>query len=440
MANSLVDVEGYITDEGLPFLENRLGLCLTCNSDYRSWGPAEKWGTRGQTFSKKLPTRSRVKTGITFDQQAVGEGDFTERRLAITADQEKLRDYQYTNIQEALYDRKGLLAYNNRSDLIELATEMEKYVAQQMAFTGYRAFGDFAVQSGQMQTVGEVTDAVATFQAFGYGAEIYYTAPLKAAAKIAQSALQQFVLDRNNRVARRGEMGELGGVEDTVFMKSNVLPTHTAGTASLNAANLGTGFQIDSVTPTAPSNAVGGNPNGTTSIDLSGMTPGETIVANDIVDIGFLSTDPLRMLTYTGYVQSPQTVQGRVVTGGTVDGSGDLTIVIEPALIYDATNTDVNANLNRDIVTGGSGDTLRVAKSHIAAPVYIGQYGFFVCPPLPKLENHASASVESPNGISLRMYYGDGIIGTATKWVVHDVLYGFKGAGEAFGRILYPID
>lgn len=438
MANSTFNVEGYVTKDSLPFLENQLSVTLTYDSDYRSWGPAKEVGTRGDTFVFKTPTRTRTKTGITFDQLAAGEGDFSERIMPITANQQDHTNYQYTNVEEALFDRKGLLSYNNRSNLIELGTRMEQFSVTQGAFTGYRAFGDFSVQDGQMQTVGEVTDAVATYQTFGDAPDGYYVIPLTPAAKIAQSSLQQFVPARNDKVALKGDLGNLGGVENMRFIKSNVIPIHTAGTAADNAQNLGAGYEISSIVVTPPSNDLTGNSVGTTTINLASMpNDGDTFVVNDMIDIGFNSTSPLRFLSFTGYVTSENTVQGRVITGGTVAG-GTVQIVIEPSLIVDD-GIDVNANINRAIVTGSSGDKLRVAKSHRAAPIYIGNYGKFVAPKLPTMEDLKSGAVESPNGISLRMYYGDGIIGTAKKWVVHDVIYGFKGLAEGFGRVLYPL-
>lgn len=436
--NSKFDVVGYADKDAVPMLENKLGTVLTLDRKYQGWERAEYFGTRGQSFTTKLPTRLNADDGITFDQTDPADGSFSERILAVTADQLKNSRYAYTNVEEAVYDVDGLLNTNPQSAVNEIANAMDRFAATSVSLRGYRAFGDFAVQSGQMQTVGEVTDAVATFQSFGCGSRGYYLIPFRAAAKITQSGLQQFVMKRNEDIAVKGEIGELNGVPDTTFLSTNLLPIHISGTAANNVANLGTGFTIDSVVVTPPSNLITGNQAGITTINLTGMTDGETILVDDIIDIGFLNvSNPLIYLTFTGYNESEQSIQGRVIVGGTVVANA-LQIQIEPALIFDATEINVNRNLNRAIIPGT--DTLRVARSHRAAGLYIGEYGKFVNPQLPEKDTYKSASIKSKDTqLSMRVYHGDTRLGADAKYMVHDVLYGFGGAAEGFGRILYPI-
>ena len=159
-----------------------------------------------------------------------------------------------------------------------------------------------------------------------------------------------------------------------------------------------------------------------------------------MIDIGHLNTsNPLLYLTFTGYHVSQQEVQGLVISGGTADGSGLLQIQIIPALIFDATEKDVNRNLNRAIIIGT--DTVRVAKTHRAGGVYIGEYGKFVNPPLPNKTPYPTGTAQSKETqISVRAYYGAARLGSETKYFVHDALYGFGGASEGFGRILYPVN
>ncbi len=436
MANTF-DVQAYNADKALPYLYNNLGTVRTLNLEYEGWTRPEQYGTRGDKFSVKIPTRLSVQSGLTFDASAAGFGDYQERQMTISADQKKFVPYAISTPERATFNEKGLLNTNAKSALENIATEMDAFAAERVAFTGYRAFGDFNVQADQMTTVGEVTNASAIFRSFGACEASYYTVPDGVGAKIVQSGLQQFTIDRNNELAMKGELGKLNGVRNMTFMESNVLPVHIAGTASVRTVNFSDGYNITAVVVTAPSNNVTSSQAGTTVISLSGGTNGDTIVLNDMIDIGFLNTaNPLLFQTFNGYKTSEQKVQGRVTVGGTFAG-GILDITIEPALTFDATNVDPTRNLNRAIINGT--DTLRVAKSHRAGLIYHGMYGAFVCPPLGDEDPYKTGYIKLPEiPISCRSYYG-AVLGAATKVFIHDVIYGFGGAAEGLGRILLSI-
>jgi len=435
--NSTFDVQGYIDNDALPFLHNKLGVTRTLNRSDEDYSKPLAYGTRGDVFAIKKPTRLNAETGLTFDSTSATDGSFTEQVLFVTADQLANSRYAITDVEGAVYNVNGLLKTNPQSALDELANKIDAYNAEQVAFAGYRAFGDFNIQSAQNSTVGEVTQNIALFQSFGCARDTYYVVPMGNAAQITQSGLQQFVMKRNEEIAVAGEIGELNGAPYTKFLATNLLPVHIAGTAADDATNFLTGYTIDSVNPTPPSNVFGSSQAGTTEIVLTGGTDGTTIVENDMIDIGFLNTaNPLRFLTYRGYIPSEAQVQGRVTSGGTF-ASGTVTITIEPALIFDSANADTNRNLNRPIIPGT--DTLRIAASHRAGAIYEGSYGYFVSPALPMREPYPTGTKRDPElQISMRAYYG-AVFDRATKYFVHDVIYGFGAAPEGFGRILLPI-
>jgi len=438
--NDTFDVQGYVDDEALPLLYNRLGFVRTLDRQYANWDKPEAFGTRGDQFLVKLPTRINADDGLTFDSTSATDGSFQERILSVTASEQANARYAITDTEQATFDVNGLLRSNPKSAVNELANKMDAFAAQGICNLGYRAFGDFQVQMGQNQTVGEVTQNVAVFQSFGCSGDTWYGMPLGVAARITQSSLQQFVLKRNEEVAVKGELGELGGVPDTTFLTSNLLPIHTSGTAADNTTNFSTGYGITGFTVTDPSNDITtGTQSGSTTITLSGGTNGDTIFLHDFIDIGFLNTsNPLRYLTFTGYHVSENTIQARVITGDTFDGSGNATIVVKPALIHDGTSTDVNRNMNRAVIFGD--DTVRVAKSHRCGVIYEGSYGKFVCPRLPTKEPYPSASkMEKETQLSIRVYYGATALGLETKYFVHDTIYGFGGSAEAFGVVLLPL-
>lgn len=436
--NDLKVVQGYIGNTILPFLANTFTITLTVDSADKDWNLAEKAGTRGDRYEWKIPPRTQGRNSLGFDADTTGS--YIERRMSIVADNEYSTNYGITGEQEALNPR-NILSGLARSNILEMANIVERFNADQVALGGYRFFGSPIVQQGQMQSVGEIDDAIEKFRAFGGQGEATCAIPNVAKSAINQTALQQFAPKRNDDEVIAGEIGYLGGVSDMLFVSSTQLPTHVAGTVSTDTAgvNAGAGYTITSVTPTEETSTA----SGTSVIVLEGMTDGDTVVANDMLDIGALvpsATAPLKFLQFTGYQNTNYVnVQCRVTVGGTV-ASNAVTITVEPALIFDGGNTNTQRNLSRAIVVGASGDKVRFAQSHVCGAVYFKSYVKFACPKLGPVDPWGGASVYSPEiGMGIRNYYGMVGIGKNNYMYVHDMIYGGGTAGEGIARILFPI-
>ena len=253
-------------------------------------------------------------------------------------------------------------------------------------------------------------------------------------AEIVNTALQQFVTQRNDDMAIDGEIGDLRGNSRVTFYETNLLQAHTAGTASEDGSLEITSLADNTAVFPGTTNTVN-----TTSLVLQGLTAGATIVQDDLLDIGV--ANGLQYLTYVGHIASSNTnVQCRVITGGTADGGGNITITVYPRLVYDGTNVDPQRNLPRAIVNGASGDKVRIAKSHIPGFIFLEDYLKFACPNLPTKSPYATASVMDPDTkIGMRAYHGAVFDQPITQMVL-DVLYGAGGAPEGCARILFPLE
>lgn len=431
-SNVLVNVQGYVTDYALPILKNSLVITRTSDTNYENWESAEAAGTRGPAFRWKKPTRLTVTDGLAFD--ASTSGSYQEQEMSVSITEEKKAEYAITAFQQATFNPQSVLKTNGIVAINELANTMELFSAKTVSFGGYRFYGSPLVQTNQLLSVGEMMiDVLAPFRSFGGQQHAWVVLPPVPAAQIIQSGLQQFVPDRNDKLGNAGIISQLRGASAVTFLESNLLPTHTAGTASTNVLNDTTGYTISAVTPVPPSSAF---PVGVTTIDLTGLTDGETFLENDMIDIGVnvKATNPLKFLTYTGAGISAQDVQGRITTDITVVG-GIATITIEPALI--STAPDDNLNLNRAIVPGT--DTLRVTKSHLCGAVYFGSYFKFAAPPLGSTQPYMSASVREPDvGVAIRAYHGY-LPEKAQYFFGHDAVYGAGVAAEGLGRLIFPL-
>ena len=446
--NPNFDVEAFLSFTSLPIFENDLTVTKTMNSEYASDLDDNRTGNEGASTVVRLPTKLRNNNTLAFDP--ISSGNFIQRQFSITVELQQSNNVQVQDIAKSVYDEKGQIDTNIVTQIVEISNAVEKYNIGVLQNTGYRWYGDAAVTPGSLLTVAETDLSVNTFQSFGMpaGSEIYYVVPYNASSQILQSAYQQFVTKRNDELAIRGEVGYLNGVDRTLFMKSNFLNVHIAGTAADEVINLSTGYTITSVTPNSDyGNISPTQPNvtesqNTSEIVLEGMTPNTTVVEGDLFDIGFFNrnTNPLLFLTDTGYQPSENPVQGRVITGGTVDGSGTLTITVQPAYIFDATGTNPFTNINRAIITGTdeNADTIRFVRSHRAGLIYFGNQMFFLNPKLPNTDPYPSSSIRSEAGFAMRSYHGH-IIGYAGQQLIHDVYFGSAGNPAAAGRLVFPI-
>lgn len=440
MANTLQLVQGYATI-AQHILVNDLCVVKTLDKEYENWDQAEKYGTRGQTFLAKLPTRFTPTLGtLAFDPNGT-TGSFAERTMSITADQLANLPYPITNVESALFKTPEIISSNARSAINEMANTFEKFAIQSVANSGYRFVGSPAALAGQMQSVGEVTLGAAQFQSFGCArnGDSYWIMPTTAAARTIQTGLQQFVTKRNEELSLKGEIGYLGGVQDIIFAQNNMLGVHISGTMADDPINLSTGYTITSVTPDNIVDPDDGKGTNTSTIVLSGVPAGLTVKANDLIDIGQLVlADPLKFLTFTGYQVSEAPVQGRVLANA-VEAANSITFQVSPALIFDGPETNPFRNLNRAIVPGT--DTVRFVRSHSQGLLYYGEYGKWVAPTLPDTEPFPSASVRSVDtGVSFRAYHGQAGIGNPVKYFTHDAIYGYGAASEGFARVIYPLN
>lgn len=429
-SNDLKAVEGYVSDHALPALENELGVTRTLDAYFNGWEKVKTMGTRGGTLTVEEPLRLTVSKSLTFDP--TDSGSFTENYMEVKVNQERLSNYSIGDVQKATY--RDVANNANASAIDEVAATMESYNCEGLANASYRFLGSPLLTTGQMQNIQELFVAISQFCSFGVASsQLYIVLPPMQGSNILQSMLQQYVTERNEKLALKGELGQLKSAACApIILSSNFLPIHEAGTASTDSVNSSTGFTIDSISVTA------GNP-GTTDLTLSGFSSdGLTFVENDKIDIGVnnVSSLPLRYLTYRNYVTSQSPVQGRVTVGGTVS-SGTVAVTIEPALIYDASATDPTRNLNRDI--DSTNDKVRLMKTRRQALIYFGVFGKFAMVDLPSTSPFPSKIVRSPDSnIVLRAYHGH-VMGYAGSQFVHDAVFGNGFSSIGIAEIPMPI-
>jgi len=408
------------------------------DTSQKNYAKAQSYGTQGAVYLVEKPIRFNIYDTLAFDP--VNTGSFQQQYMSVAVTTQSRTNYQVPNITDATFTKASVHTGNIVAQTKQLAEKVEYNSAFAATYGGYRFFGDPLVPDGQLQNVAAINRMGAVFRSFGGMGMATCFIPNLSAAEIRSQSYQLFTLDQNNEFTEEGTIGKLSALPNVLFMETPITLSHIAGTAADDDINLTTGYTIVSATPTAPNVPGIGTPNGTTEIVLSGMTPGTTVVTGDLVQlIGGSALGQLTFLNYTNYdIFSLNPVQGRVITGGTADGAGALTITVSPAWIYDASATpDVNRNLSRAIVPGT--DTLRIARSHRAGFMFYKEYMKYVSPPLPPLAPFPSQTVTTDRGISVRAYYG-AVFGGATSQFVGDLYYGYGSAEEGVCRLLFPLN
>lgn len=203
----------------------------------------------------------------------------------------------------------------------------------------------------------------------------------------------------NDAVIKRN----FGGLNEV--LTTNNLPEYTSGTA-------GAGITL-AATPLATYETYANTYQMTLS--LTGLTSGETLNAGQILEFPATLLTNMRNhkeLRNNG-VGVPFT--GTILTGGTADGSGNLTVVISGAAIYDVSGTNqVNSafnTVNRALTSGDTVNVLESSTDSIYRPAlaycegFVGM-GSVVLPKLHALES----MVMNHKGMSIRVHkFADGV-------------------------------
>ena len=387
----------------LAALQNNNCFINTANMKFKNFDKQHP-ANRGDTVSFDLPTRFISSSSLTATFQGV-----EQRAHSLTVDKAASVSYDYTT-QQFMFNVRGYMDNAGRGAAGELGARIEEDVANATLKT-YRHYGDGTTA---IDTFTKLATAIAQFDNYGAAKHdrVGYLYDLAVPAIIG-SGLNQFALDRNNRLANSWELGDFN---NTRWVKSNHLPIHTAGSVGIAQTTL----TFKSI------NAAGD------TIVFSGAATSDAaaVKENDIFE--FLQTD-LFFLTFVGHTVSGNKVQFRATADAASDPGGDVSITIDPPLL---SALGRNQNLNRALTTS---DTVKAKPSHRAGMICSGGALFMAMPQLPDQTPYPTANaVDEKTGCSMRMYYGSSF-GTPERGFIHDVIWGYTLVPEYAMRLVFPI-
>lgn len=425
--NILQQVETY-QDAAVAYLDNLNCFVPTLNTKLVEF--ENKTAQLGTTVNIELPYRYRAANGLVINFQA------SEQRLhPLTVMQAKNIGYAFTE-QDFIYNTQRYMEKFGKGAIEEISAEVEKCIALnaisaapvmtlnsngQSIPTGalktadgpFRFYGDGTTP---INSFGQLAKAESFYREYGAArgsANVYL--PNMAVSAIIDSGLNQFVNNRNEKMAMSWDLGTYKG-SNCNYMRSNLLPVHTSG----NLGEAGTTLTVVSI------NAAG------TQLTLSGAGGAD---ANAIKsgDLGqFLQSAGLNFLTFIGHSRSDCPVQFRIISDAASSG-GNVTVDITPPLISDAT---ANQNINTPIIAGMQ---LKFMPSHKAGLLVGGDAFYLAMPPMPRKVPYPTANKKSTlTGVSVRNYYGSTFGGNLDGYV-NDLIFDNALLQDYCMRLLFPL-
>lgn len=404
--NILQQVQTYQMAE-LPFLDNLSVFIKIANKKYQNFQnlPAQL----GSTVTFERPPRFNTTNSLVASFEGIDQ-----LTHSLTVDQQISTSVAYDS-QQFIFNLQDYMSRVGKGIVRAIGTPIEKNVALNTLNHTYRYFGD---GSTSINSFGQLASMLALYRNFGSAdGDIKVILPDVVEPTIVNTGLNQFVLDRNNRMANSWEVGDWAGVK---FYRSNQTPIHTAGTAGDSAQTL---------TVVSTNDPTGAN---ITQITFSGVSASDVdcIKQNDIL----YSLNNLFFKQWIGTSASATKLSIRATADAVSTSGSQVTVNIYPAL---NAIPGKNQNIFQNIVAGM---TFKVLPSHRAGLVLGGDALFLAMPKLPEMVPYPTANAIDPvTGLSMRMYYGS-TFGKNEMGLIHDSIWGSTMIDEYALRLVFPIN
>lgn len=414
-------------DPSLAYLDNFNVFIPNLNTKYLNL--QDLTAQLGTTVNLELPYRYRAANGLviafTPTQQRLHPLTVMQAKHVATAFSEQ----QFIYNAEKFMDKLGIGMSKTLSNAIEInvALNATSHVPVMTLDDQGQSIptGALKVENGPFRFYGNGINPINSFtqlaemEAFflEYGApatgDMKVFLPNMAVPAIIGDGANQFVLDRNEAMTKKWMVGDFGRMS---FARSNLLPTHTAGSAGDDQLEL-----------TVVSINDAGN-----LVTVSGAgTASKAVRSGDLAQ--FLPSADINFLTFEGYNRSQCPVQIRALADA--DSSADsMTISITPNLVSDSSSA--NQNINKAIVAGMK---LKFVPSHKAGLVSFKEAFFLAMPQLGKKVPYPSSNKMSDlTGISTRHYYGHVPFGN-TEGYVNDCIFDTALLQDYCMRMVFPL-
>lgn len=429
--NVLTQVQTY-QESSLAYLENFGCFVHTSNTKFKDF--EKLTANLGTTVTFDKPLRGTTVNSLVAQFQPI-----IQRVQSLTVNQQISYSVDFT-VQQFIFNVKEYMEQIGKGAVEEIATVIEAGVALN-AVSGVinndpnsAGFGTADPNSGPFRfygdgvtainSVGQLSSMLANFRNFGApkGDVKVYLSDI-AVPQIVTTALNQFVMDRNEDIANSWMVGNWMGVD---YYQSNLLPIHNSGTVG----NANTTLTLVSTNDPTGNNITQLTFSGATVNDVNAIKYSDMFQFQD----GVSGQQNIRFLTFRGHIPCAQPVQFRATADAAADGSGNVVVNIYPALCSVSGNQI--QNLTRALTAGMQ---VKVLPSHHAGLIVAGKGLFLAMPTLPEEVPFPTANKsDSDTGVSMRMYYGS-LFGQNQRGMIHDAIWGSTLVPEYAMRIAFPL-
>ena len=398
MANALVTPD-IIAKVGLAHLDNNLVMKKLVYNDYSS-----EFTKVGSTIRVRRPVKFTVRTGAVANMQ-----DVQEATVAVSMDRQIGVDFNFTSVDMTLTVEEWGERYAKPA-MIQLANKIDRDL-----HSLYSSVWNWVGTPGQ--TINSVTDYLLAPQRLEEGAVpnplMGTLSPADGFGLAGGLATNIFNSEITRQAIEDAKIPSIGGVE--TYRTQNVA-THTTGTRT-------GGTPVTNGTTQTTTYAVSGGTN-TQDLICDGFTNGQTVAVGDVFTLGATLATGVEAINPVTKQQLGRLQQFTVVSGGTVDGGGNITLTISPAIITSGAFQTVQ--LNNANTDGMALTFMGSASTGYAQNMVFNRDAFaFVSRPLYMPDAVVNGAQRSYKGISARVIpIYDGINDVA-GWRF-DVLYGVK--------------
>ena len=402
-------------ESSLAYLQNLNCFVSTANTKFKDF--QNKVANLGSSVGFDLPPRYATANSLVATFQG------SEQRIhTLTVDKAKNVSADYSN-QEQIFnlDSMGYMDKFGFAAVKQLSATVEADVARSTIIPHtYRFFGDGVTP---INSYGQISKMLALYRNYGSpdGKTRVYLEDL-AIPDIINTGLNQFVPDRNEKIAHSWMLGDYDGAS---FCRSNLLPVHDAGTVG----NVGTTLTVVSTNDPTGANITQITFSGAIASDADAIKQGDLLQFQD----GVAGQDNIRYLTFIGHERSANTVQMNALADASSDCAGNVTINLTKPL---QSTFGRDQNLTSNILAGMQ---VKSIPSHRAGLVVGGNALYLAMPRLPDEHPYAThAESDKDTGVSLRMYYGS-LFGQNQRGMVTDAIWGSTLVDEYAMRIIFPL-
>jgi hypothetical protein len=396
-------------------------LCKNSNKMYDNF--QKKEGQIGMTLQLKSPSQYIGQRSITFTTF----GAQIDQTFPLTVDKEIGVSLGYT-LQEQIYDMgaDGFMEELGEGAASSYGGIAEDNIAAAIPAYTYRGYGDGVTP---INSYGMLADMVEKFIDLGLPRNKVKAMLLNTIfPQIVDTGNNQFVPNRNEKNSMEYEVGSFSRCE---FFKAQILPEHTAGDVGLTKSQV---VKIKSLTTTMVNGVA------STVLVLEGYSNSVTdaIKENDLLTIGY--NQGYRFLNRATHVACSQKFQVRAAADADSNGSGEITVVVDPGIIWDTTNPLSNINKAIDSTAITAGVYVTVAYSHKCGVITCNDTIYAPMPTLGDADPYKTAAgYDKTTGASSRIYGGQLGVGQPSKGWIMDGLQGIAFEKNCNMRILIPV-